>query len=223
MNDTYIATAVQAARRRPRRVILGLISLGVLIGLVLIASDRTTSRYWNAVHTAARQADAVKCLETPQEAITVLAEIESKLDGLDTDGVDPRALDAANRFRVAVVTARQCIEEGQWMLDHPVRTTVSTAWGWITGRGPLVKLHDRLVHAREVTVEAHESSVKLHSQLAWRFPLSRFKSPIPPDVHLIDEALGELKRMGAEGEEMSDQAYDFGRVLGAIIALLLGG
>ena len=204
---------------------LVLLGLGGLLALVLVAqlSDRTTSRYWNCVYALAQQADAVKNLETPAEAIAALAEIEQQLAQIDGAGVDPRALDATNRLRVALVAARMAIETGQAMLDHPVRSALKSAAAVVSGRSPLRELRDRLAHVRDITVEAHAYAQKAQHELSWRYPLSRFKAPIPPDVHLLEELLDELDRLDAEDRDLRDKAFSLGRLLGALAALLLGG
>lgn len=69
----------QSAPRR-RKLILGLLAgLLLVVALFALLSDRTTARYWNRVYALAQQADAVKNLETPAEAIEVLANIEKQL------------------------------------------------------------------------------------------------------------------------------------------------
>ena len=212
-----------APRQRRTGLVLVAFVIVALIGLGFWGSDRTTQRYWNEVHELARQADALKHLDTPEEVIAALGDLEQSLAALSTQGVDPRAIEAANRLRAALVVARDCVEQGQWMLDHPIRTTLRAGVDLLRGHGLFQKLREQLLHLREVTVGAHEFSLEVHGQLARRYPLSRFEHPIPPDVHLFDEALRELEQMDREGQEAVDLAYQFGVLLGAVAALLFGG
>lgn len=207
---------------RSRRRLWGVAGAGVLvvIAVACLGSDHATALYWNKVHALACDADAVKLLDTPAAAIASLEDIEHQLDGLSTADVDPRALDAANGFRVAVVAARECIATGQRIKDHPVRTSVGTAVGVVTGGGPLKQLRDELAHVRSVTVQAHATAVRAHSALAWRYPISRFKSPIPPDTHLIDALIHELDQVIGDQLDASERAFNLGRVIGALLALL---
>lgn len=200
----------------------GLIGGGaaVVVAIVWLSTDRTTASYWNDVHALARDADAVKLLDTPAEAIAVLVDVEQRLDALPTVDVDPRALDAANGFRVALVAARQCVETGQRMIDRPLRTSLSAAVGVVTGGGPLPELRDELVRMRAVTVQSYNTAVHARSALAWRYPLSQFKQPIPPDTHQIDALIDELDRIIADRDDLSERAFNLGRLLGALASLL---
>lgn len=216
--------AAASGRWRPsRRALASGIVLGLLIVVLLaVFSDRTTARYWNSVHALALRADAVRNLDTPQEAIGVLEEIDAHLSELDPTGVDPRAVDAANRFRAAVASAKLAIDAGQAMLDHPIRTAAKSVGAMVAGKSPIRELHDRLVHVRDVTVEAYDAACGAHKALARRYPLSRFAKPIPPDVHSIDELLHELDRIEVEDRSLRERAFSIGRLLGAVAGLLLG-
>ncbi|HNO77015.1 MAG TPA: hypothetical protein PKN33_03060 [Phycisphaerae bacterium] len=223
LNEFTEINAVRTARWMSSKRAIGLgIVIVLLVALAFaILSDRPTARYWNAVHDLALQADSVRNLDTPQDAKALLDDIDGRLAELDPAGVDPRAVDAANRFRAAVASASIAIDAGQNMLDHPIRTAVKSATAMVAGKSPIRDLHDRLEHLREVTLEAYENSRHVHGDLTWRYPLSSFAKPIPPDVHSLDELLHELDRMDAEDGTLRDRAFSIGRLLGALAGALL--
>ena len=206
--------AAQFSWYSSRRVVVVVAVLAVL-GYVLWPSGHPTEEYWNQVHALTRKADAIKNAQALDEAVRVLHEIENELPGLSTEGVDQLAIDAATRFQGALTAARRCVEQAQWMNDHPIRSGVSL----VVGQSVTETLRLRLLDLRQKSIQAYEFALAAHRQLAKKYRRCSFATPIPPDVQPIDEVILQLEA----ADEGLRWIFDAGVILGALAHLLLGG
>lgn len=209
----------QAGTKRRHRFGWIVAVIASVAGLAYWGSGRETAKHWNAVHDLARRADAAKNLDVPDDALAILACMDHDLAGLSVAGVDPLAIEAANRFRAVVLSARRCLERGIHLRDHPVRAAALSAVGVVSGDGPLVNLRDDLEHLRDESLDAYQFAESAHRTLRHRYFLNHFSAPIPPDVHLIDEVLRELDRLDRADRNLTKWAYR----VSLVVAAVLGG
>ena len=177
-------------------------------------SSPQTEDYWDRVHALTKEADAIKDLETVEEAVVVLRGVEERLGQLSTDEVDPLAAEAASRFRDALVAARRCAEHVRWMEEHPIRTAASV----VIGEDKLQGLRSRILEVRQKTLLAYDFAVTTHHRLSDQYPRSCFTAPLRPDVVQIDDALAELDSV----TEHMGFVYEVSFILGALARLLVG-
>jgi hypothetical protein len=204
---------------QPGRVRRGLLVAAVVVALAGLGLWRwgrgsRTAAYWNQVHTLSRQAASIKDQASLEDAVRVLRATEERLGSLNTQGVDPLAVEAARHLQEALVAARRCAGQARWMNEHPVRTVASE----VVGQSAREKLRARLVGLRERSTEAYLFARSAHGKLSSQYPLRTFAAPIRPDVEAVNELIAQLDQ---EKEDL-ESLYDIAFLVGGLARLFVG-